>query len=88
MSIILLYLIVALSVSLTSFITIYMPSVALFEEITENERTLYRSTLGKFLWLLLATIAAPLVALALLRGKNEKLIADIVTGWVQREEDE
>ena len=83
-----LYLITALSIGITSYITIYKPAVELYVEILEDEDVLQTSWTAAILWILASTRAAPVIAITLLSGKNEKIIKDIVLGWLGHTEDE
>ena len=76
------YLLVAISISLTSYITIYKPALELYIDIIEERNIIQNSILGKFLWIILGTVLAPFVGIALLSGKNSNIIRRIVLTWL------
>lgn len=82
MEIWIIYAIVALSVALTSYINIYKPAVELYIEVTEEENPTIASWLYKIIWIVLAAIMAPFIAIMLLKGRNDNYIRDLVVAWI------
>ena len=76
------YVVVALSISLTSYLNIYKPALELYKEITEEERPIIESFIYKGIWVILGFIMAPLIAFMLLRGRNDNYIRDLVIAWI------
>ena len=84
-----LYIVIALAISSTSYITLYRPGIALLEEILE-QKTIYSSIVGAIMWLTLSTIFAPLVALVLLMNDNigfsQTLAVNLANKYLEEEE--
>ena len=88
MDILILYLLVAISTGLTSYITIYRPALYLYEEITEDYSSIQSKILYKLVWTATSVIIAPIVAALLLRGQNEKYIKEMTLYWLEEDVDE
>ena len=86
MSGLIIYALIALSISLTSYINIYKPAVELYEEVTEDEESIVNSIPYKIVWLVLAFIMAPFIGFMLLRGRNDNYIRDLVVTWIGTDE--
>lgn len=86
MEIWIIYAIVALSIALTSYLNIYRPAVDLYIEITEEESPIVASIIYKIVWVILAFIMAPLIAIMLMKGKNDNYIRDLVVAWIGNDE--
>lgn len=80
------YAIIALSISLTSYLNIYRPALDLYIEITEEERPIVGSIIYKIVWLVLAFIMAPFIAFMLAKGRNENYIRNLVVAWIGDDE--
>jgi len=72
------YLLGAIAISGTSYFNIYRPAISLLEEIVE-EKTTYSSPLGGITWIVVSTIAAPVVLYALLANDNTGFIQTLAT---------
>lgn len=70
------YLIVALSLSITSYITLFRPSVDLLEDII-GFKTNYRGIQAFLTWIFFATLSAPWVLLILLSNNNKEIVEKI-----------
>jgi hypothetical protein len=82
------YAIVALSISLTSYLNIYKPAVELYIEVTEEEKPVINSIIYKIVWLGLAFILAPFIALMLIKGQNDDYIRNLVVAWIGDDDDD
>ena len=81
------YSIVAIGISLTSYINIFKPALELYLEITEEEDPTVGSIFYKIVWLGLAFILAPFTGYMLIRGRNDKYIRDLVLTWIGTEDE-
>ena len=88
MSNLLAYSIVALGIGLTSYITIYRPAIHLYEEISERENSMQHGFIFQTFWIIAATMLAPLMAVLLMKGKNQEYIKDLVLYWVEQDEED
>lgn len=83
------YLIVALSLSLTSYITIFKPSIDLLEDIV-GEKTSYSGIFAFLIWTVLGTLCAPWLLVILLSNNNttiaEKIAVDLAEGYLEDDE--
>ena len=86
MDIIIIYGILALSISLTSYINIYKPAVELYKEITDEDVPQVGSIIYKFVWIVLGFVLAPFVGFMLLKGRNDNYIRDLVVAWIENDE--
>jgi len=86
------YLIVAVALAGTSYITIYRPSMELLEEILEQKVPRFSGWLGTTLWLLIAFVAAPWTAIVLISNDNnefiENLAVKLATDIIEEEDKE
>jgi len=80
------YAIIALSISLTSYINIYRPALELYLEITEESNPIVGSIIYKIIWVALAFLVAPATAYILLRGGNDKHVKNLVLAWIGPDE--
>ena len=86
MEIWIIYAIVALSIALTSYLNIYRPAIDLYIEITEEESPIVASIIYKIVWIVLAFIMAPFIAIMLMKGRNDNYIRDLVVAWIGNDE--
>ena len=82
MNALIIYLLVALSIGLTSYLTIYRPSIELYEEVSEDFSSVQRGIIFQLFWILLATALAPIIGMILLKGKNTKYIKNLALYWI------
>lgn len=84
-----LYLTIALSLGLTSYINLFRPSISYAEEILDEELP-YNGLFGLIIWVALATLFAPFTALLLLANNNTGIIKDLAVKFAKKhlEEDE
>lgn len=84
------YLVVAVSLSLTSYLTIFRPSIDLLEEILE-QKTVYSGVLGFLIWNICATVVSPWTLLILLSNRNtetsEKFAVSLAEALIDEEEE-
>ena len=80
------YLVVALSISLTSYWNIYRPALDLYKEITEEDSPVVGTVIYKIIWVILAFIMAPFIAIMLVKGRNDNYIRDLVIAWIGTDE--
>jgi hypothetical protein len=83
MSVVLMYIVIALSASITSYITIYRPAINLLEEIVER-KTLYSGLIGSSIWIILTTIAFPWNINILLKNDNDLFIERFAVELAER----
>lgn len=84
------YLAIAASLSLTSYLTIFRPSINLLEEILE-QKTLFSGITGFLLWNIFATIVAPWTLLILLSNRNtetsERFAVSLANAMLEEDEE-
>lgn len=86
--ILLMYLIIALSTGITSYIRLYRPAVRLVDEILEY-KTIYGGILGSLLWVGIGTLIAPWILLVLFGTDNQSFISNFAAGLIEKQlEDE
>lgn len=83
------YLLVALAIGCTSYITLYRPATELLQEILE-QKTFYNTWSGSLLWIILSSIAAPFLFIVLISNDNESFIRALASTLANKyiEEDE
>ena len=67
------YLLVILAIGCTSYVTLYRPAIQLLHEILE-QKTFYSGWISSILWIILASIGAPFILIALISNDNDKFI--------------
>ena len=86
-----LYSVIAMSLAVTSYVTLFRPSIELLEEIIEDKSS-YGGMFGFVLWIVGAAIAAPMTAFILLKNDNdsfiEQLAVSLANKILDKEEDE
>ena len=82
------YLLVALAIAGTSYFLLYRPSISLFKELADKEKTIYGGLTGFVIWMMVATVFAPWAGLLLLKNNNEGIIEQFALNLVHREIDE
>ena len=84
-----LYLTIAFSLGITSYINLFRPSVSYAEEILDAELP-YNGLFGLIVWVALATLFAPFTAILLLSNNNQGIIKDLAVKFAEKhlEEDE
>ena len=78
------YIIVAISLCLTSYITIFRHAVEYSEEILD-EISEYKGVFGFTLWVALATLFAPATLVLLVANDNKKVIEDIAVQLAEKQ---
>ena len=85
-----LYTIVAAALAGTSYFTLYRPAIILTEEIIDEDLPGHKGWLGGSLWLIFATIFAPLTLFILLKNNNKDFITAFAVklseDFIEREE--
>ena len=69
----LIYALLALGLSLTTYLTIYRSAVKLLEEILDTDKTVYSGLSGFLLWIVFASLMAPWTATLLLKNNNTEV---------------
>lgn len=83
--IVVLYLIVSLSLSLTAYLNIYRPAETLVAEVTGTKTHLNGAT-GFIIWSILTTVLAPLLVILLLYGDNEQITTRLAISLMENRE--
>ena len=85
-----LYIVTALSLAGTSYVTLFLPSMELLEEIIEDESP-YGGVLGFIIWNICAAVAAPWTLYILIQNDNDGFIESLAVALANKildEEDE
>lgn len=83
-----LYVIISLALAGTSYLTIYRPSIELYEEIIEEQNTVYSGWIGFTTWILAAVVIAPYTAYILLQNDNQDFIEELAISLADISEEE
>jgi Trk-type K+ transport system membrane component len=81
------YLLVAIALAGTSYFNLYRPGIQLLEEIID-QKTVYSTFWCALVWLVIALIMAPFIAIVLLVNDNNEFIHSLALKLASRFEEE